>query len=563
MSSTNTEILNWQDFISGWSFTCGGEAPPEGLAGSVVPAVERSSDGIFEITKISFGFSGDAPYHQQKFTAEFSFNVAGTANFYEIEVASDDNASVKLGGNVFVSSELNRSGIASSAWRDTATALPEVSGTFETVGGPYALSVTITLKRLVGAEWTLSQEWTESGPYEIKTATLSFSGNARSDTQGFSWNSPAINIDGGNWIEINVEADDEATITAGTYSKKATLHSPVEFNSGWLKNAPDTFPLSVSYRNAGGPYRLSVTVTVKRSLREVYFETELNTPDELNHVPAYDQETLTKKKKERYCFGCAEIAHVKVKSKKADKEFSELPIRCWNDAAPDKDNKFCAGTDCLPENGETMRECYLSAEFSDGEIIDVDFTVKYPTHEAAIEITEEEFVNVLRAGNTAEADISQQLIDYQGHPYHDGHYYLATVHPTDVSFAYLYFWENEYPEMKTGLFAEEGINTVHTPSAPVQLNPQNQWTDRAYFALTFSENVITNATEDENGNVGILVWVCPVKWKMSPPYAPNTSLVADGTLSDRIQTIRLRKPVSPPPLLSVLVSKQFNTGWAS
>ena len=55
MSSTNTEILNWQDFIFGWSFTCGGEDPPEGLA-----------------------------------------------------------------ENVFVSSELNRSGIASSAWSDTA-----------------------------------------------------------------------------------------------------------------------------------------------------------------------------------------------------------------------------------------------------------------------------------------------------------------------------------------------------------------------------------------------------------------------------------------------------------
>lgn len=32
MNPTNTETLNWQDFISGWSFTCGGEAPPEGLA---------------------------------------------------------------------------------------------------------------------------------------------------------------------------------------------------------------------------------------------------------------------------------------------------------------------------------------------------------------------------------------------------------------------------------------------------------------------------------------------------------------------------------------------------
>ena len=234
MGATTTETLNWQNIVSGWSFSCAGEAPPEGLAESVVPAVERTNDGLFEITTISFGFSGTAPYHQQKFTAEFSFSVTGTANFYEIAVSSDDT---------------------------------------------------------------------------------------------------------------------------------------------------------------------------------------------------------------------------------------------------------------------------------------------------------------------------------------------ATVHPTDVSFAYLYFWENEYPEMKTDLFAEEEINTVHTPSAPVQLNPQNQWTDRAYFALTFSENVITNATEDENGNVGILVWVCPVKWKKGTPSkednAPNTSLIADGALPDRVQTMRLRRPSPPPPLLSVLVSKEFNTGWTS
>ncbi|MBQ8445749.1 MAG: hypothetical protein IJX22_05140 [Opitutales bacterium] len=136
MSTTTAETLNRLDIISGWTFSCGGEAPPEGLAESVVPAVSKSTDGLFEITTITFGFSGTAPYHQQRFTAEFSFNVAGTANFYEIEVASDDNASVKLGGNVFVSSELNRNGIASSAWSNTAATLPEVSGTFETVGGP-------------------------------------------------------------------------------------------------------------------------------------------------------------------------------------------------------------------------------------------------------------------------------------------------------------------------------------------------------------------------------------------------------------------------------------------
>ena len=562
MNATNTETLNWQDIISGWSFTCGGEAPPEGLAESVVPAVNRTNDGIFEITTVSFGFSGTAPYHQQKFTAAFSFSVAGSANFYEIAVSSDDTATVNLGGNAFVSSELNRNGVASSAWSDTAEALPEVSGTFETVGGPYALSVTITLKRLVGAKWII-QDWTESGPYEIKTATLSFSGNARSDTLGFSWNSPSINIDGGNWIEINVEADDYAKVKVGDCIVESTLNNPKSDGSGWIKEAPGTFPITISYRNAGGPYRLSVTVTVKRSLRKVYFETELNTPDELNHVPAYDPKTLTKKKKERYCFGCAEIAHVKVKSKKADKEFSELPIRCWNDAALDANNKFCAGTDCLPENRETMRECYLSAEFSDGEIIDVDFIVKYPTHETAQEISEADLITFLKTENDdiTDEEIEKHLIG-KNETYYGGLYYAVTVHPTDVSFRRLWFWENENPEEESGLFLDSGINTVHKPSNPVMLNKCNIWTDSAWIGVTISNEKILNAEKDENWIVGKLNWTCPVRWSTSytgKPSAntPNTALNYSGKIPGRIQHTELQRQLFSP-LIKVRISKEFN-----
>ena len=295
MGATTTQTLNWQNIISGWSFSCAGEAPPEGLEESVVPAVSKSSDGLFEITTISFGFSGTAPYHQQKFTAEFSFSVSEAANFYEIAVSSDDTATVRLGGNEFVSSQLNRNGVASSAWSDTATVLPEVSGTFETIGGPYRLSVTITLKRLVGAEWIVSQDWTESGPYEIKTATLSFSGNAQSNTQGFLWNSPEINITNvklkpeelslgcgeGCWVEISVEADDYAKVKVGDYIVESTLNNPKSDGSGWLKEAPESFPITVSYRNDGGPYRLSVTVTVKRSLRKLYLGFRYTPPNKI------------------------------------------------------------------------------------------------------------------------------------------------------------------------------------------------------------------------------------------------------------------------------------------
>ena len=554
MSSTNTEILNWQDFISGWSFTCGGEAPPEGLAGSVVPAVERSSDGIFEITKISFGFSGDAPYHQQKFTAEFSFNVAGTANFYEIEVASDDNATVKLGGNVFVSSELNRSGIASSAWSDTAGTLPEVSGTFETIGGPYALSVTITLKRLVGAEWTLSQEWTESGPYEIKTATLSFSGNARSDTQGFSWNSPAINIDGGNWIEINVEADDEATITAGTYSKKATLHSPVEFNSGWLKNAPDTFPLSVSYRNAGGPYRLSVTVTVKRSLREVYFSAQNNTPQELEQANTnFNNENeknawLSEQRLCRNVFGVGEFVELGVRNFQTGEDVITQSSAILGDVTTSTSGKTILNTK-YPENTTITGELH----FPDGEILTFEVALKCPEYEIFREITEDEYKTFTK-GN-------QDLIDYGGLPYFDGHYFAVQICPTDVSFSGLSHWEDEYPEEKTGLFNELSPEaTVHKPAVPCVLNDYNACVDKAYYAVYFQEEKIIKASVDNDGHVGTLTWRCPIRWSFDAQTgnAKNSERLSDGSLPARIQKTILDRTPNGTALI-VTVSKEFPT----
>ena len=565
MNTEATETLNWQDVVSGWSFTCGGEAPPEGLAESVVPSVSRSNDGLFEITTISFVFTGTAPYNQQKFTAAFSFSVSGAANFYEVSVSSDDTATVRLGGNDFVSSRLNVPGVASSVWNETASTLPAVSGTFETIGGPYSLSVTITLKRLVGAEWTVSETWTESGPYEIKTATLSFSGTARSDTLGFSWNSLPVEIDGGSWVEISVEADDEATISVGGHSVTATLNNPATYNSDWMEEAPSTFPLLVSYRNTGGPYRLSVTVTVKRSLREVYFEAVLNTPDELSHTPEYSDDEKKEKRKARTVFGLVEPVYVQTRNKIKKTELS--PPDTWDGDGLFYNGKICAATNLLPQNKEQERACSLYAIFNDGEEIPLTFTIKYPTHETAKEITEEEFVSILRAANTPEAEISQRLINYEGYPYHDGHYYLVTVHPTDVSFAYLYFWENEYPETKTGLFLEEGLNTVHVPSSPNQLDSRNQWMDCASYAVRLSDDVIANATEDENGDVGVLIWTCPIRWKVDMPnkesWAPNTSIIADGALADRVQRMRFRRPLSPPLLLSVHVSKEFNIGKIS
>ena len=557
----STETLNWQSFISDWRFVSGGENPPEGLAESVVPAVTRSSDGLFEITTISFGFSGTAPYHQQKFTAAFSFSVSEAVNFYEVSVSSDDTAIVQLGGVDFVSSRLNAGGIASSAWSDTAGNLPAVSGTFETIGGPYSLSVTITLKRLIGAKWVVSEAWTESDPYEIKTARLSFSGNARSDTLGFSWDSLPLEIDGGSWVEISVEADDEATVSVGDYLVRATLNNPARYDSGWIEKVPNTFPISVSYRNAGGPYRLSVTITVKRSLREVYFETFLNTPDELMHVPEYSEEELKGKLAERNVFGVSEVAYVRLRHKYTKKLLGTPDS--WAESYDLYKGEVCAKTSLLPKNGESERECQLIACFDDGEEIPLKFTIKYPTHETVKKLTEEEFVNFLRWHGETEEQIAKRRIDYKGNPYYDGNYYLITVHPTDVSFAYLYFWENEHPEEKSGLFLEPGLDTAHLPAEPCQLYGENQWTDCAFYAANFSDDTIESAIVSEAGDVGVLKWVCPVRWSMNNPgeEGQNSMIRADGCLPDRVQTMTLYKNQTPPPLLTVVVKKVFGNEY--
>ncbi|MBP3301594.1 MAG: hypothetical protein J6L64_00440 [Opitutales bacterium] len=570
----SSETLNWQDFISDWSFVSGGESPPDGLDASVVPTVTRASDGLFEITTISFGFSGTAPYNQQKFTAEFSFSVSSVANFYEVSVSSDDTATVRLGGNDFVSSRLNVPDIASSAWNGTASAIPAVSGTFETIGGPYSLSVTVTLKRLVGAEWSVSGEWSESGIYQVKTATLSFSGTARSDTQGFSWNSLPINIDGGNWVDISIEADDEATVSVGDHMVTARLNNPETYASDWMEEAPTSFPVTVSYRNAGGPYSLSVTVTVKRSLREVFFETPRNTPDELLQIPPLDDSTLKQKRETRTVFGCMEVAYIKGRKKtntssgggtnsteSADAQFVELPDNCTGDIS--KHNKlFCADTGLLPVNGNTTRVCEVFVQFSDGEIIWKEFTLKYPTGESAREITEEEFKTVLRDAGESEENIERELINYENYPYYDGHYYVVTVCPTDVVLGHLYFWETEFPEEKSGLFLEIGLDTTHRPTTPKQLDKYNRWTDKAYYAATFADEIIAGAQDDEEWNVGVLTWVCPVRWSKQEPTKeegePNTSFASDGELADRIQTMKFKRPVPPPPLLTVHVQKDFN-----
>ena len=576
MNTEATEALNWQDVISGWSFTCGGEAPPEGLEESVVPSVSRSNDGLFEITTISFGFTGTAPYNQQKFTADFSFSVSGAANFYEVSVSSDDTATVRLGGNDFVSSRLNVPGVASSVWNETASTLPAVSGTFETIGGPYSLSVTITLKRLVGAEWTVSETWTESGPYEIKTATLSFSGTARSDTLGFSWNSLPVEIDGGSWVEISVEADDEATISVGGHSVTATLNNPATYNSDWMEEAPSTFPLLVSYRNAGGPYRLSVTVTVKRSLRVLKLGFLYVPPigkEEGMQDFAYPPQT-------RRIVGAGEEVCVYICSRTDNTvALGALESITLNSA---KGSHFVGCKDCGSEvvlGGEYFvyeGAVLFNVKLTDGEVLKDSVCVLFPYSQKGDEVSTSEYL-VKEDGSAftqeelnSEDEVTKAQIAYarEMYPGELKRYKVRISAPEGVSFSGICYWECVGECLATGVFCDESFFPpewkIHNPAkTPEYFNPaQNHWIDRVGMALHALPPGYKDYSEGEE--LGRLVWTIPLRWQFyasneerhAASQIPNDDRAYLGEFSFKsVQTmICLRTAVG----VKVVVSKKFS-----
>ena len=78
----------------------------------------------------------------------------------------------------------------------------------------------------------------------------------------------------------------------------------------WIDEPPSALAVSGAFATIGGPYSLSVTITLKESLRKLYFETEVNTPDETDVAADMEDEEakqyLTAKRNTRTTFGCAE-----------------------------------------------------------------------------------------------------------------------------------------------------------------------------------------------------------------------------------------------------------------
>lgn len=434
---------------------------------------------------------------------------------------------------------------------------------FETCGdAPDGLSVTPIVTRY------------DSGPYEVTEITFGFSGNAAYYTQIFSATfSCSVSVPA-NGYSVTVSSDDTATVVVGEISASSTLqNSAFAQTETWIDEPPASLAISGAFSTIGGPYSLSVTIVLKESLRKLYFETEVNTPDEIDAAAEMDEtaaeEFLAARRVARTSFGCAENVYIRVRDKRRDDEIIALtdsvPADCSGSAekitTADGGNEFTARTKLLAENvgnaaGEDSRR--VSVIFGDGEELTADYTVKFPEYESATELTAEEFAALKIAAGS-----SVDFIDYKDWPYRDGHYFLVTVHPTDVSFVHLYFWENECSETKTGLFLLPDAYTTHEPSDPVQLDIRNRWTDKAYYSASFSFDEVKSVEPDEDGNVGTLTWLCPVRWSTEKPEkesgATNASLTSDGNVPARTQITTLTPTGEESPALTVKVFKTFSS----
>ena len=126
-----------------------GDADDNGLSESAEPA--ESGESRREVQQqnmprsgggFSFSDSGDAPYHQNSFDRSYSFTFeASESGFYNVSVASDDSASVTVGG-ISASSTLNNPGQAEG---HLDAGIHMVAITWSNIGGPYFINVSVGL----------------------------------------------------------------------------------------------------------------------------------------------------------------------------------------------------------------------------------------------------------------------------------------------------------------------------------------------------------------------------------------------------------------------------------
>lgn len=103
--------------------------------------------------------------------------------------------------------------------------------------------------------------------FEITTVTLSFAGTAPSGQNDFSLDYSFSVPKGGNMVDLKISSDDTASVTAAGKTASSTLHSNGWSRTDWIPTTTATeTQVSGTFATIGGPYDLTVTVIIVRSL---------------------------------------------------------------------------------------------------------------------------------------------------------------------------------------------------------------------------------------------------------------------------------------------------------
>ena len=430
-----------------------------------------------------------------------------------------------------------------------------------------------------------------SGAYEIYTATLSLSGGkwAMEESQfeaNYSFDMPA-----GNIVSVSLSADDDATVSAGPISAHAVWTSgagsvPVSETSAFIQGRPEgTMTVSGTYKNNGGPYALSLTVTVKRSMRELYFQTAHVSAEEFFRFIKIENDKIRDEMgaeaiKSRKKFGYGEDVYLKAKNK-TDGKYCDYPSDiAYQEEFLDDEGISLTATLSLPlffgekfeeerynmgfpvrtkdyVGGFVNKTIHFSAEFPDGEILEGEYEVVLPSHEIAREFekdstgkykTDSEEFQIIRP---TDADLKIP----KGHCGTIKAYFIK-VFPQDVFFPdLLRLFEVGCEGNSSGIFSKfTKAEQSHYPPNPLSLHEGNCWGDLAGWTSPFPEELIKSQTPDADGVIGELTWECPLKWYYCRSDVDsrtreecsksgvfrNSQLPADGSLPSRHQVMRAK-----------------------
>lgn len=538
--SENTPNTTTELQINNWTYTSSGNVP----VGFTVPTPTAivTTDDDFEITTVTLSFAGTAPSGQNDFSLNYSFSVPKSGNMVDLKISSDDTASVTAASKT-ANSTLHTDGWARSDWIQSPTETEtQITGTFETIGGPYDLTVTVMIVRSLSGKVygvdltpTIVTRSVENA-YEITTATITISGNAPSGNFAFTANN-SFNIPGGNWVEITASSDDSAIITVDELSATSTLHASANVTSDWIESPPETIPVSVSFTNGGGPFSLNLTITTKRALVEMFFLTEkLSGKDQLtcNQLATSEQEDFRRERQTaRSKFGYGEKVFVKFRLIETNEEVSPSIVFYENSLATKTGEEITLKT-VFPVsdiNVDTGSIYELLLRFDDNFSIKKCYTIVLPKTEFAVEFSDEEYESIGRPK------------DFNLYKFYEWKYFRVRLYPFDVSFSGIYIWEIGDFGTLTGIFADREciptIESTHMPGNPIKVNDINETADITSLELTesmyeitrnyylankdslISEDVYVNDTPALQTVLGKLIWDCPLRWSLSDPGTDN------------------------------------------